>query len=237
MKLKVSDDKKFLIVDDCSQLEMEQIESTFTKKVENWFIIKKKIPHWDGEVKFIDRYNRIPIGLWAEVKALGKKYNSPISIEESGVLTNPNYREEDVDEWIEEFFETPDDFYPRYYQIEGLKRIIKFRLCTEEISTSGGKTFIAYMIFRYLLDRGKIKKMLYVVPNVDLVTQTEEKFYEYEERTGHKPKWKSWGVYSEAGKPKEKFYDITFGTYQSLSKRGVEYFKDFEKNILRSYRL
>jgi superfamily II DNA or RNA helicase len=34
----------------------------------------------------------------------------------------------------------------------------------------------------------KIKKLLYVVPNIELVTQTEEKFLKYEEISGRTPK-------------------------------------------------
>ena len=70
MKLKVTDDGKFLQVVDCTMHEIEQLEFSFTKKVANYFIIKKKVPHWDGEIKFIDRYQRVPLGLWQEVKNL-----------------------------------------------------------------------------------------------------------------------------------------------------------------------
>jgi superfamily II DNA or RNA helicase len=231
MKLKVSDDKKFLIVDDCTQLELDQLESSFTKKVDNWFIIKKKLPHWDGEIKFIDRYNRIPIGLWGEVRAISKKYNFPLSIEGAEALTDSDFKEEDLQEWISEFFPDPEEFYPRDYQIRAVEKALKFRFCTEEISTSGGKTLIAFIIFRYLLDKKKIKRMLYVVPNVDLVTQTEEKFYEYEDRVGNKPQWKSKCFYGGVKKD-DKEYDITFGTYQTLTKKDPEYFSQFDAVII-----
>jgi hypothetical protein len=70
VKLKVTDDKKFLTVTDCTMNEIEQLEYSFTKKVANYFIIKKKIPSWDGEIHFMDRYQRVPLGLWQEVKNL-----------------------------------------------------------------------------------------------------------------------------------------------------------------------
>ena len=68
MRLKVDDNRQYLVVEDCTQLELEQMESSFTKKVANLFIIKKKIRHWECEIKFIDRYNRICIGLWGEFR-------------------------------------------------------------------------------------------------------------------------------------------------------------------------
>lgn len=228
MKFKITEDQKFLIIDDCTQLEMEQIESSFVKKPENWFILKKKKPHWDCQIRFIDKYSRIPIGLWKEVKDFCTKYHFTFSIQGAEILTDSTFNEEDFEEWINEFFTDSENFFPREYQTEGCKRILKFRICTEEISTSAGKTIMAYMIFRYLLDKGKIKKLLYVVPNIDLVTQTEDKFYEYEDRCGHKPKWKSLCVFSEAGKSRVENPNIVFGTYQSLTKRGMEYFKDFD---------
>ncbi len=232
MRLKVDDSKKFLIVDDCTQLELEQVESSFTKKVDNWFIIKKKIPHWDGEIKFIDRYNRIPIGLWGEVRALSKKYNFPLFIDGAEMLVDKSFSEEDFTNWMEEFFPDPEEFGLRDYQIEACLKALKFRFCTEEISTSGGKTIIAYALFRYLFDRKKIKKMLYVVPNIDLVTQTQEKFYAYESQVSDEnPTWKSQCVYSGAGKEKENV-DIVFGTYQSLTKRPVEYFAQFDSVLI-----
>ena len=232
MRLKVDDNKQYLVVDDCTQLELEQLESSFTRKVDNWFIIKKKIPHWDGEIKFIDRYNRIPIGLWGEVRALSKKYNFPLSIEGADVITDKTFSEEDFTNWMNEFFPDPEEFTLRDYQIEACLRALKFRFCTEEISTSGGKTIIAYAIFRYLLDRKKIKRMLYVVPNIDLVTQTQEKFYEYESRVSDdNPPWKSQCVFSGAGKEKADV-DIVFGTYQSLTKRSEEYFSQFDAVLI-----
>ena len=70
--------------------------------------------------------------------------------------------------------------------------------------------------------------MLFVTPNINLVTQSEEKFYEYEDRTGHKPKWKSECVFSGVKKDDEIIPNIVFGTYQSLAKKELEYFKEFE---------
>lgn len=227
MVLKVSEDGRFLVIKDSTSLEYDQVLSSFTKKPENWFIMKKKIPHWNGEIRFVDNFGRIPIGLWGEVKKLSEKYNFPLKIEGAEVFKDSGFDEEDFNEWLSDFFPDPEEFYPRDYQIEATKKVISFRFCTEEISTSGGKTLIAYLIFRYLLDRGSIKRMLYVVPNIGLVTQTEEKFYEYEDRAGLKPKWKSQCVYSGMGK-EEGDHEIVFGTFQSLAKKGLDYFAVFD---------
>lgn len=226
MKFAVSEDKKFLILRDSTQLELEQLTYSFTKKIDSWFIIRKKRPYWDGEVKFIDKFRRVPLGLWQEVKKMADKYHFHLEIEGAEIFTNKDYDPKDFDKWFKEYFKD-SEFYPREYQVEASKRILKYRFCTEEISTSGGKTLMAFMIFKYLFDKGIIKKMLYVVPNINLVVQTEEKFYEFEDYCGKKPNWKSICIFSGA-KKKENNAHLVFGTFQSLVKKDLDYFKDFD---------
>lgn len=228
MKLKVTEDKRFLTVVDSTKLELDQLIYSFTKKPDNWFILRKKIPHWDGEVKFIDRYNRIPIGLWDEVKKLSDKYHFHLEIEGAEVFSNKNYDGKDFEGWIKYYFKESEDFNPREYQLEASKKILKYRFCIEEISTSGGKTLIAFMVFNYLFNKAIIKKMLYVVPNISLVTQTEEKFYEYEDICGKRPKWKSQCIFGGAKKKDNSKPNIVFGTFQSLSKKDLDYFSEFD---------
>jgi len=227
MKLKVTDDKKFLAVTDCTMNEIEQLEYSFTKKVANYFIIKKKKPTWDGEIKFVDRYQRVPIGLWKEVQDLCKKFHFPLEIEGIEHLFNINHDYEAFNTWAIEYFDE-SKMTPRDYQLEGANRILKFKNCTEEISTSGGKTLIAFLIFKYLFDLKKIKKMLYVVPNINLVTQTEEKFYDYEDDCGKRPNWKSACAFGGSRADDISKIDIVFGTYQTLTKKGLDYFGQFD---------
>ena len=227
MKLKLTEDKKFLTIVECTETEYSQIDFSFTKKIDGWFIIKKKIPHWDGNVKFIDSLSRIPRGLWREVKKLCDKYNFQLEIEGVEEIVNKEFDPSDFNNWAEEYFKDSDDIKPREYQLEACRKILKYKFCTEEISTSGGKTLIAFMIFKYLFDRGIIKKMLYIVPNINLVTQSEEKFYEYEDKCDKKPNWKSKCVYSGANKKDSDDVNIIFGTFQSLVKKDLDYFKSF----------
>lgn len=232
MKLQITEDRKFLRIVDSTQLEMEQIESSFTLKPDNWFIIRKKLPHWDGEIKFVDRYNRIPLGLWGEVKKLSKKYNFPLQIEGTEYLMNPDYDQEDFDSWVVDHFEH-SRITPRYYQNEAVRRALKYMNCTEEISTSGGKTLIAYMFFRYLFTKDKINKLLYIVPNVGLVEQSEDKFLDYEEGCGMKDKeWNSVCIYGGSKRRNEEKANVVFGTFQSLAKKGEDYFAEFDAVIV-----
>ena len=225
MVFKVDDTAQFLILTSSTQLESDQLSASLTKKIANYFILKKKFPHWDGEIKFIDKYNRTPIGIWKEIQKICKQYSFSLEIEGVEHLYDKDFDETDFIEWSHDYFQ--DEFQPRDYQNEATARLLKYKKCTEEISTSGGKTLIAFMFFKYLYDKKAIKKMLYIVPNINLVTQTEEKFYEYEELSLHKPNWKSECVFSGV-KSNDIKPNIIFGTFQSLTKKPLEYFADFD---------
>ena len=229
MRLKLDDSKKFLVVVDSTQLEYEQLESSFTKKRMNWAAIRNKNSHMPKsfEDHFVDRYNRIPVGLWNEVQKLATKYRFPLEVEGIEHLYEKEYEESFFIEWVHTYFEESEK-QPRDYQIEGVSRVLKYKHCTEEISMSGGKTLMAFMLFKYLFDKQVIKKMLYVVPSIGLVTQTEEEFYEIEEFCGKKPTWKSQCVFGGAKKTKDPEPNIVFGTFQSLAKKDLEYFSTFD---------
>ena len=228
MRLKVDDSHKFLAVIDSTELEYEQLEHSFTKKVINWGAVRARSNAPKSfDIKFIDRYGRMPIGLWAEVQKLSKQYMFNLEIEGIEHLYEKDFDETDFVEWANTYFEESEK-PPRDYQIEGVCRALKYRNCTEEISTSGGKTLMAFMFFRYLLHKKIINKMLYIVPNIGLVTQTEEEFYEHEENCSQKPLWKSQCVFGGAKKDEKLVPNIVFGTFQSLAKKDLDYFSTFD---------
>ncbi len=228
MRLKVDDSHKFLVVVDSTQLEYEQLESSFTKRVMNWGAIRSHSNQPKSfETKFIDRYGRIPTGLWQEIQKFSKKYMFNLEIDGIEYLYDKTYDESQFIEWINTYFEESEK-QPRDYQIESASRVLKYKFCIEEISTAAGKTIIAFMLFRYLLNKGEIKRMLYVVPNINLVTQTEEEFYAYEEQCNKKPIWRSRCVFGGVKKDDNDDANIVFGTFQSLSKKGLDYFSTFD---------
>jgi superfamily II DNA or RNA helicase len=231
MVLRITDDKKFLILIDATEIEIAQLTHSLTRKLDNWFIMKRKFPHWNCEECFIDDLKRIPLGMWNEVKTIAKRYNLQLKIENIEELFNKSYNEEDYKKWEIDFYKDSTNYKPRYYQTESVLKALKYQKCLLEVATSGGKTLIAFNIFRYLLDRNISKKFLYIVPNINLVTQTEEKFYEYEEMLNNKIKWKSQCVFSGA-KKETKDVHIVFGTYQSLVKKDLEFFKQFDTVLI-----
>ena len=80
MELSLTENKKFLVIDACTELEYEQLKSSLTKKIEGWRfhpLVKKKI--WTGDVSFVKR-NKIPAGLWKEIIDICKDYDFQCSL-------------------------------------------------------------------------------------------------------------------------------------------------------------
>jgi superfamily II DNA or RNA helicase len=230
LKLKIDNTGRFLTIIESSKLEHDQIVASFTKKYINWGMVRAKRPGaFKGfETCFVDNYGRVPRGLYRELQKVCKEYYFPLEIEGIEQLYDRDYDETPFIEWVNIYFEE-SEHPPRDYQIEGISRVLKYKHCTEEISTSGGKTMMVFMFFKYLLEKGIIKRMLYVVPSISLVTQSEEEFYIYEEECGKKPIWKSKCVFGAAKKDDaEDKANIVFGTYQSLAKKDLEYFSKFD---------
>jgi superfamily II DNA or RNA helicase len=226
MKLKVDDNGRFMVLVDSTQLEYDQLQLSFTKRHDDWYIVRKRNRFAKSEEKFVDQFGRIPLGLWSEVQKLAKKYHFPLVIEGIEHLYDKDFDESEFVEWVDNYFQNSEK-KPRDYQIEAVVKILKYKNCVEEVATAGGKTMIGFMLFKYLLDKQQIKKMLYVVPRLNLVNQTEEQFYIYEEDCGVKPNWKSECVFGGNKKETEDI-NVIFGTYQSLVKKDINYFSKFD---------
>lgn len=116
---------------------------------------------------------------------------------------------------------------PRDYQIKAAWMILKYRQSLSQLATRAGKTLIAYIVFRYMLENGA-KKILMVVPSIQLVKQGVQDMSEYKEFFQSEQVW-----------AKSEFCEcanLTIGTYQSLvkmadkksSKYNPKFFKDFD---------
>ena len=116
---------------------------------------------------------------------------------------------------------------PRDYQYEAAYKILCNRQSLSQLATRAGKTLIAYMVFRYMLEHGA-KKILMIVPSIQLVKQGVEDFSEYAEFFKSETVWAK-GEYCAGA-------NVTIGTFQSLVMRAdpkskkydPKFFKDFE---------
>ena len=222
MELSLSDNKKFLVIDSCTELEYEQLKSSLTKKIEGWRFhpaVKKRV--WDGNITFIKR-NKIPAGLWKEVIDICKEYDLKYSLNGITEIFDTNIKESDFLDWVEDFFKD-SDIKPRDYQVDAAFKILRYRRCLAELATSAGKTLISFMVVAYMMEQLGIKKILMIVPNVSLVVQATGDFEQYNKS---RVPIRIQQIY--AGVKIRKSSNIVIGTYQSLTKKDEEYFQQFD---------
>ncbi len=228
MVLSLTQDNRFLSIDEASELELEQLNISLTKRIEGWRfnpLVKRGI--WDGYVSYIKDNRWIPVGLWRHVMVLCKEYRFELKINGVTRLFDSNITAESFEEWALDFFDGAK-ITPRDYQIEASFNILKFRRCLAELATSAGKTMISFMTVAYMLEKQKANKILFIVPNVSLVVQASEDFQDYNWR--NRVRIKIQQIFS--GQTIKPNSNVVIGTYQSLVKKDKEYFDEFDAVIV-----
>lgn len=115
---------------------------------------------------------------------------------------------------------------PRDYQYEAAYKILCNRQSLSQLATRAGKTLIAYMVFRYMLENGS-KKILMIVPSIQLVKQGVKDFSEYAEFFKSETVWAKGEYCADA--------NITIGTFQSLVMRADPKSKKYDPKFFKDY--
>jgi len=233
MKFKLTEDTRFLELLDATEIELEQLRLTLTKRVHNaQFNPRVQKGYWDGFYCYLIQNKYVPAGLWKIVFDMCKKYKFPVEFEGIRNLFDDEIEFEDFQLWAMSFFKgfkiKGELVEPRDYQIETAFRILKFRKCAAELATSAGKTMISFMIIAYMLEKNLSKRILFIVPNVGLVLQAFNDFMEFNFKNQVKLKMQM--IYS--GTEDIGPSNIVIGTYQSLVKKKPEYFDDFDAVVV-----
>ena len=230
MKLELSQDTKYLIINDATELEMDQLRISLTRKINGWrFHPLVKNGHWDGNVSYLLKDKYIPAGLWKEVTDICKKFNYEIEIANIRNLFDSTIKFEEFEAWVNQYFQG-FNMEIRPYQIEACYKILKNRCCVAELATSAGKTLISYITVAYLLEKQLAERILFIVPSVSLVTQGVSDFKTYARFVENPVKIKYQEIY--AGQEIRPDANFVIGTYQSLSKKDKEYFEQFDAVIV-----
>ncbi len=228
MLLTLTENKQFLRVDEATELELEQLNISLTKRIDSWRfnpLVKRGV--WDGYISYFKDNKWIPSGLWRYVYNVCKEYKFDLKIDGVTELFDKNISAEWFEKYALELFKG-SEITPRDYQIEAAYNILKFRKCLSELATSAGKTLISFLTVAYLLEQEKAKKILFIVPNVSLVVQATEDFNDY--NFANRINIKVQQIYS--GQKIREGRNVVIGTYQSLVKKGKEYFDQFDAVII-----
>lgn len=150
------------------------------------------------------------IGLWQEIYKFFKNNN----IEFDGLMDHQHFFKRELKHTFEEFKNIVDGwglkFPPRPYQYEAAYKILQWKQSVSGLATRAGKTLIAYIIFRYCIEYLGAKRILMVVPSIDLVKQGYNDFSEYAEFFKTECVWGGGKLVESA--------NLTIGTFQSLIK-------------------
>ena len=111
-------------------------------------------------------------------------------------------------------------FEPRDYQNDAVVKALRNRRRLLLSPTASGKSFIIYLIARFLAEQGK--KVLIIVPTTSLVSQMASDFVEYN-------KDRPLNIHKiVGGVDKEVYADYTISTWQSIYKMPKTYFDSFD---------
>lgn len=244
MTIDIDDSMMLMVVTSNYPVELNILLEELTCEMNNAYMLKKI-----GSVKntartFFDQLTQtIPIGLWIEVLKICKRRDIHFDLTPAmtDYINQYQFGFDLFKKYVDKTFDGAIDIdkghplKPYDYQVTAAYNLLKYRFCCGEISTSAGKTLISFIIFKYLVDIEKVNKILYIVPSVDLATQSAEK-YEYYEKClkHHNHNWEI-GILTSKLKKKERekveSCNILFGTFQSLNKRNSEFFEKFNACI------
>lgn len=239
MNIEISTCRNFLRIRDYNLLEFEEIKKHFTKKVNNWFVIKQKSANAKIEERFISNEGVFSTGLWKEMIEFCNIKNYPLYLPQdfSKKVFDEPLTIEYFSDYIQRLFKGAkidgNDFFPYKYQIASAYNLLKYKRGVIDISTSGGKTLICYLVFKYLLDHD-VNNTLIFMPSEDLLKQTIEKFLLYDSslsKANQKP-WRYLLLSSKSyvGKKKLKeieelgYPNLIMGTYQSVCNKEQKLF-------------
>ena len=130
MLVKLMDNKNFLQVVECSDIEFKQLQFSFRKKIKNWRFhpqVKRKL--WDGYMTFMDSAGRMPVGLWNELIEVCKDHGFAVNFEDFDLFRSP-YTKEEFLAWVEatSFFDkNGNKLQPRDYQVNSVWTILKYK--------------------------------------------------------------------------------------------------------------
>ena len=230
---RLTSDDKWIVITSDNPLEMKQLKLSFTKKINDWYIIKKKFPYANVEETFMNAYGMIPVGLWLELVNICKKYGFSLQFADdvNCRIKNCNITQTDFVNYVNKIFEK-SEITPMPYQLEGIYNILSYKNCCVEVSTSGGKTLMTYILFKFATEYLGIKHILYITPKTMLTTQSSDKFALYDAQNKIETNWTYSEIHATAKKKSEYNETIVFGNYQSLCKKKASFFDKYEMIIV-----
>jgi len=197
---------------------MNDVINHFSVYIENyWFQPKVKAGLWDGKIRFVNKDGTFPIGLLKQVYNFVKSDELDIQLDKDLVkYSSLDNFDNILESWLS------SEWIPRTHQIDGAKKIIKYRRGILEHATSSGKSLTIAIIAMHFLLTKEINKVLILVPTLGLIEQMRSDLISY-------------GIKEDMigrfnGECKDKNQSIIISTWQSMCKQ-KELSKEFDMLI------
>ena len=228
----LTNDNQFLHISG-DPMEIDRVRATFIKKIDSWYIIKKKNENAKVDEHFMNQYGLIPTGLWVELINTCNTFGIGLQFCDDFVYRTRDLvlTEESFKRYVDKLFEK-SGITPKQYQIDGAFNMLSYKNCCVEVSTSGGKTLMSYILFRYMKDVVGLKHILFVTPKTNLTTQSANKFIKYDTDNGLDIDWTYGEIHADAKKKESYNENIVFGNYQSVCRKQPEFFDVFDAVIM-----
>ena len=196
---------------------LEKIKTYFSVRVPNAFFTPRfKKTGWDGKISFLKK-NTLSYGFLFELIKYLKLNDYPYKIDFT-------YRNKLDEEKINNFISSLDlPFKVFDYQIDNFKKILEYSKISIELPTGAGKTVIIYLLTQYFLN----KKILIIVPRIDLLEQMFSDFKKYRFKDQE-----NYVFCKYTGEDFDENKNIYISTWQSVYKLDDDFFKQFDILII-----
>ena len=205
---------------DCERNIAQEVSDFFTFFVPGYqFMPAYKNKLWDGRIKLFDsRKNVLFYGLLPYLQKFCDERKYKIQLDSNVSLTE-SFSLIEAERFIENL-NLPKHLEKRDYQVSSFVHAVRNKRVLLLSPTSSGKSFILYLILRYI--QQDHKKGLLIVPRTSLAEQMYSDFASY----GYDSEKYCHRQYAGKEKATDKFLTIT--TWQSIYKNPPEYFEQFD---------
>lgn len=219
---------------DCEESAAMELSEHLCFEIPNArFSPKYKAGMWDGKIRlFSPRSPYLALGLAPRAASFFKKSGYDINVD-SGVIESfldHTYEQDELDSWIDSCDlrnELGESITPFDHQLESVHCMLKHKRMILVSPTNSGKSLIIFLVALRRLEISD-RKVLIIVPNVNLVGQMYRDICAYSDDT-RITNSDVQEIY--AGKDKKSKCKIVISTWQSIFKEDASWFDDFETVI------
>lgn len=157
----------------------DEISDYFSFQIKNAEFMRRSMGfYWDGRIKlYKKRQKLLPFGLLRRLKGWAEVNDYTIEFDDKILACRNNETDGNITKHLKDI---AVPFVPRDYQVAAITESIRRKRIVVESPTSSGKSFVIYVVARYVGKRlSPGEKILIVVPTVTLLYQLEDNFKEY----------------------------------------------------------